>query len=108
MVNFILRSLRIPAGLVVLALAALLFGSDAFGDVNNLDSLQTIVGPLLILVVGMTLLFVVGNFDLSSSQEIGHTVQGVVGGTVQGPQGALLHRGRRRRHGARRTLHFPI
>ena len=71
MVNFILRSLRIPAGLVLLALAVLAFGSDAFGDINNLDSLQTIVGPMLILVVGMTLLFVVGNFDLSIGAVMG-------------------------------------
>lgn len=71
MVNFVLRSIRIPAGLVVLALALLALGSDTFVDINNLDSLQATVGPLLILVAGMTLLFVIGNFDLSIGAVMG-------------------------------------
>lgn len=71
MVNFIFRSLRIPVGLVLLALAVLVFGTDAFGDVDNLDSLQNLVGPLLILVVGMTMLFITGNFDLSVGAVMG-------------------------------------
>jgi ribose transport system permease protein len=71
MINFSLQCIRIPAALAALMLAALALGSEAFVDVNNLDSLQTLLGPIAIAVVGMTLLFIIGQFDLSVGAVMG-------------------------------------
>lgn len=57
---------EMTAGIVVIALLAiLLIGSPFFLNANNLASLQTSVGPMILLAIGMTILFVRGTFDLS-------------------------------------------
>ena len=57
---------EVTAGIVVaVLLLVLLFGSPFFLNANNLASLQTSIGPMVLLAIGMTILFVTGTFDLS-------------------------------------------
>lgn len=57
---------EVTAGIVVVVLLlVLLFGSPFFLNTNNLASLQTSIGPMVLLAIGMTILFVTGTFDLS-------------------------------------------
>lgn len=61
----------ITLGVVVLLVLLLAWGSPAFLDVNNLDSLQTSMAPNMIIAVGMMVLFIVGLFDLSVGAVMG-------------------------------------
>lgn len=57
---------EVTAGIVVaVLLLVLVFGSPFFLNANNLASLQTSIGPMVLLAIGMTVLFVTGTFDLS-------------------------------------------
>lgn len=61
----------ITFGVVILLALALLAGSGAFLNANNLDSLQTAITPNLIVAIGMMVLFVLGLFDLSVGATMG-------------------------------------
>ena len=67
-------------GVVGLLTLALLAGSPAFLDPNNLDSLQTAIAPNLMVAVGMIVLFITGLFDLSVGAVMG--LAGIVTATA--------------------------
>ncbi len=61
----------ITFAVVLLLVILLAWGSPAFLDSNNLDSLQTSMAPNMIIAIGMMVLFIVGLFDLSVGAVMG-------------------------------------
>ncbi|MCP4308709.1 MAG: ABC transporter permease [bacterium] len=57
--------------IVLLLLGLLVFGTPYFLTANNLASLQTSIGPRVLVALGMTVLFVTGTFDLSVGATMG-------------------------------------
>lgn len=83
---------EVPAAIATLFMLGLLLTSPYFLNATNLSSLQTSMGPIVIVAIGMTCLFIIGVFDLSvgATMALAALVSAAILSTGAGPVLAIV------------------